>query len=414
MSQRLIYILSTTIALCYALTERTNFVTTSEHAKKDLTEDKLLINIVRARNSSKIPYPKTNDSEEEDKSLDKQPRTAIHRLESDSRGSSCCGPRSGSNGSSRLEFYHSRVPGNGNRHSFQYGERLPADRYGWQAAQGQPPGSSGSGGRPSSGSQAAESLYEGSQAGDRFGSRPSYGSESTRRPSGYELGGYGYGNGGYGSSRPSGYWGSAPSGGYGISGTLPNGDEFGPMEPGYPEGSPPSHPNIQAQKAVALKALAGVALIGAAAALATNPVLLPIGIVAGRKKRSNLPDTVEDDRMNHILRALKNDFDKVYSNEKGNKISVSPMCIARLACEIQKNYRSELDKDFEFLKKRKEANRLTDLISSNVNAEVLDIRVKKLIKMATTFALHGGNCNLFTCTFIKTLETKKQQSVFKF
>lgn len=38
-------------------------------------------------------------------------------------------------------------------------------------------------------------------------------------------------------------------------------------------------------QAVALKALAGVALIGAAAALASNPVLLPLGVLAGRKKR---------------------------------------------------------------------------------------------------------------------------------
>ena len=39
-------------------------------------------------------------------------------------------------------------------------------------------------------------------------------------------------------------------------------------------------------KAIALKALAGVALIGAAAALASNPVLLPISFVSGRRKRS--------------------------------------------------------------------------------------------------------------------------------
>lgn len=111
------------------------------------------------------------------------------------------------------------------------------------------------------------------------------------------------------------------SSGYGISGILANGDEFGPAEPNYPEGTVPSVPNIQAQKviplqpvtnkilsgsfrqAVALKALAGVALIGAAAALATNPVLLPIGIVSGRRKRSNLREG--DTRMKYISRILE-------------------------------------------------------------------------------------------------------------
>lgn len=90
----------------------------------------------------------------------------------------------------------------------------------------------------------------------RFGSRPSYGGESSRRPTGYESapsGGYGYGNGGnggYASGKPSGYWGSTASGGYGISGTFANGDEFGPVEPNYPEGNGRPHPNIQAQKVI--------------------------------------------------------------------------------------------------------------------------------------------------------------------
>lgn len=35
-----------------------------------------------------------------------------------------------------------------------------------------------------------------------------------------------------------------------------------------------------------MKALAGVALIGAAAALATNPALMPLGMISGRRKRS--------------------------------------------------------------------------------------------------------------------------------
>lgn len=62
-------------------------------------------------------------------------------------------------------------------------------------------------------------------------------------------------------------------------------------------------------QAVALKALAGVALIGAAAALATNPVLLPLGVVSGRRKRSNVKD--KDAYMNYILADLKNNITKV-------------------------------------------------------------------------------------------------------
>lgn len=61
------------------------------------------------------------------------------------------------------------------------------------------------------------------------------------------------------------------------------------------------------RQAVALKALAGVALIGAAAALATNPVLLPLGVVSGRRKRSSVKD--KDAYMNYILANRKYIFD---------------------------------------------------------------------------------------------------------
>jgi len=66
-------------------------------------------------------------------------------------------------------------------------------------------------------------------------------------------------------------------------------------------------------KAIALKALAGVALIGAAAALASNPVLLPIGIVTGRKKRSETFSEEEhtDFRMDYILYMLRENLAKV-------------------------------------------------------------------------------------------------------
>lgn len=65
---------------------------------------------------------------------------------------------------------------------------------------------------------------------------------------------------------------------------------------------------------MALKALAGVALIGAAAALAANPILLPIGIVPGRRKRSSLSVKDEDLYIDYILKALKANSTKVLGN----------------------------------------------------------------------------------------------------
>jgi len=54
-------------------------------------------------------------------------------------------------------------------------------------------------------------------------------------------------------------------------------------------------------------------LIGAAAALASNPVLLPIGIVAGRRKRSEsfTEEAQTDVQMEYILRMLKANLAKV-------------------------------------------------------------------------------------------------------
>jgi hypothetical protein len=59
--------------------------------------------------------------------------------------------------------------------------------------------------------------------------------------------------------------------------------------------------------------LAGVALIGAAAALASNPVLLPIGIVAGRRKRSETftEEAPSDVQMEYILQMLRTNLAKV-------------------------------------------------------------------------------------------------------
>lgn len=62
-----------------------------------------------------------------------------------------------------------------------------------------------------------------------------------------------------------------------------------------------------------MKALAGVALIGAAAALASNPVLLPLGIVAGRRKRSESfsEEAQPEVQMEYIVNMLKENLAKV-------------------------------------------------------------------------------------------------------
>ncbi|XP_043511342.1 5'-3' exoribonuclease 2-like [Frieseomelitta varia] len=410
MSQRFVCALLTASVVCCALAENNELAAVSEFVKKQSTEDKPSSNVVHGKNSSKTSHlnsivPNSEQSGHE-KNMDKHPRTINHRLESDSRGSSCCGSRYGSNSSTRPDSHYSRIPGDSSRYPTKFGERLPFDRYGWQTQ-----GSlSGSIGRPGSGNYAGTAFYEGSQAGDRFGSRPSYGSEGSRKPGGYDSsvsGGYGYANsgfGGYSFNRPTGYAGS--TGGYGISGTFANGDEFGPVEPNRPEGHTPSYPNINAQKAVALKALAGVALIGAAAALATNPVLLPLGVVSGRRKRSSVSIKDRDAYMNYIMN-LKSNVTKL-DDKDGNKISVSPTCVARLTCEIQKNYWINRKKDANFLKERSALERhLNNLLLNSVpNEEFVNARIKSLVKAATIVASNGENCSTFTCTFLKNKKAK--------
>ncbi|KMQ94275.1 hypothetical protein RF55_5584 [Lasius niger] len=233
-----------------------------------------------------------------------------------------------------------------------------------------------------------------------------YGSESTNRPSALEYGsgnagGYGYGISSHGGYRPSGYGGSN---GYGISGTLADGDEFGPGDSAYPDGSVSQHPgsNLHAQKAVALKALAGVALIGAAAALASNPVLLPIGIVGGRRKRSETFSEAQNDyQMDYILNMLKKNLYKIQKDSSTNRLIVSPRCVARLTCEIQKDYLSDVDKDVEILNTNRKYH-LTNLIRNNVlNIASLNANVKNLIKLAVDVAMENKNCNVFTCNYLR-------------
>ncbi|XP_043597620.1 uncharacterized protein LOC122574280 isoform X2 [Bombus pyrosoma] len=349
MSQRFICALLTTSVVCCALAENNEFAAASEFVKKQLTKDKLLTDVVRAKNSSKTPYlysVVSDNAQHGQKNFDKHSRTIINqRLESDSRGFSCCGSRYGSNSSTRPDSYHSRIHVDSGRYRTKFAERLPTDRYGWQT-QGPPPSLSG---RPGSGSYAGTAFFEGGHTGDRFGPRPSYGSEGSRRPGSYDSGGgYGYassGFGGYSFNRPTGYGDD-----YGISGTFANGDEFGSVEPNRPDGHPPPHPNINAQK----------------------------------------------------------------NDEDGNKVSLSPTCVARVTCEIQKNYWINRKKDANFFKEISALeHRLNNLLLNNVlDDELVNMRIRRLVRAATIVAVNGDNCNTFTCTLVQ-IKTSKNLSVLK-
>ncbi|XP_015188743.1 PREDICTED: uncharacterized protein LOC107072928 [Polistes dominula] len=372
-----------------------------EFSKKQFIEDRLHANIVRARNSSKALQTKNNEENiSDDRNADKKVRNVIRGSPSlESRGSNCCGTRHGSSSSSRPDY--NRIPSENSHYSPSYGDRN-VDRHSWQIPS-RPTSSSIGGERPNvgnyGGSHSGSGIYGGTHTGDRYGPRPNYGSESSNRPGGPSYGSAstgGYGYGGYGS-----YGGTRP--GHGITATFENDNDFNPDEADIPDNNVPQHPgtNIQTQKAVALKALAGVALIGAAAALATNPVLLPIGIISGRKKRSEI--TSEDnDIMDYVLQMITTNFSQTYNNEKfPNKKYVSPKCVARLTCEIRKDYMT----DYNDVSKSQHGEKITKiqlnkLIQNNVlNAETVDNSVKELIKMALAVSSNSGDCGVFACDF---------------
>ncbi|KAJ8676380.1 hypothetical protein QAD02_012167 [Eretmocerus hayati] len=226
--------------------------------------------------------------------------------------------------------------------------------------------------------------------GDRYGS-----SVPAIRPlSNYQSANYGYGD-----NRPRpGYYGT-------VNANINSGDGGEGGE--YPAGDPGQHnAYLQTQKAVALKALAGVALIGAAAALASNPVLLPISVISAaaagrRRKRSTESDyiagveedstsTATDGTGNYALAALLQGYiQPVHPNEVSSEhtsassettnsteldnlkldeashptsgsnkpskpssttgvsrqeLVISPRCVARLACHVHRDYLDELER----------------------------------------------------------------------
>lgn len=116
-------------------------------------------------------------------------------------------------------------------------------------------------------------------------------------------------------------------------------------------------------------------------------------------------------------------------------MSLSPTCIARFACEIQRNYWHNFRKDADVLREKSTLKRrLNDLYVNRLvlgsgyydnswktfntlryryrllnyvpNEELADMRMKKLIRAATIVASNRGNCYAFTCTFVNTRKNK--------
>ena len=85
---------------------------------------------------------------------------------------------------------------------------------------------------------------------------------------------------------------------------------------------------ILSRQAVALKALAGVALIGAAAALASNPVLLPISVISGRRRRKrSTAGAVEVQSDNYALTALLQGYIQPKPREVRTRNLNSPLAV---------------------------------------------------------------------------------------
>lgn len=84
-----ILILSVVFGVCCALTEKSEYATTTEHPKRLFdSEDRLLANVIRGKNSSDLGLDSTD--EKETKKTDKKPRTVLHRDSSLERDKLIC------------------------------------------------------------------------------------------------------------------------------------------------------------------------------------------------------------------------------------------------------------------------------------------------------------------------------------
>lgn len=101
-------------------------------------------------------------------------------------------------------------------------------------------------------------------------------------------------------------------------------------------------------QAVALKALAGVALLGAAAALAANPVLLPLGVVAGKKKRSTTTSSTFD-HLHFPYKFILDHVPQIQEDNTAQKFWSSKTCLSRLICEGQREFIIQMNQDKSFI-----------------------------------------------------------------
>lgn len=87
-------------------------------------------------------------------------------------------------------------------------------------------------------------------------------------------------------------------------------------------------------------------MIGAAAALAANPALIPVGaVLAGRKRRSTT-ETSEFNLLQFPEQFLRDHVPEIYENDEvAKEFWDSRQCVARLACEVQKEYVHAIRKD---------------------------------------------------------------------
>ncbi|XP_048507174.1 keratin, type I cytoskeletal 9-like isoform X2 [Athalia rosae] len=307
-----------------------------------------------------------------------------------------------------------------------YGGGSDGDRYGGTRPSfgGGPPsgpgaGSSGLYGRPSFSAGGSNSYGGfGSQNGGSAGAFGSgygagAGSYGAGGSGGYEGGGGGggisggFGTGGFGGGS---FGGGSGIGGFGSYDHFGGGGDYGVGDGGGGMGLP-SEAHIKTQKALALKALAGVALIGAAAALATNPVLLPLGVAHGRKKRSAADDFWNE----HPLMLLKGYISQIPRSDIKkedilvlSKFLASRKCVAKLACEIQREYFADLAR-YKDVGDRE--NRGENSIYHNLEQRFMDFNVlnnsyvnehlKKEIKLALAIGARDGNCKIFPCALSK-------------